>query len=72
MEGKCYGYNGLGGDELKSNIKCEVLNCHYNDRGICEADSIDVKSQGQNSAQSSLGTYCETFIPGDDMDTYME
>lgn len=54
---------------MKSNIKCEVLNCHFNTRGICSADSIEVKPQGYDSAISSLGTFCETFIPQDD-DTF--
>jgi len=50
---------------LRSNIKCEVLNCHYNAQGVCEAESIEVKPQGYDSAISSLGTFCETFIPRD-------
>ena len=54
---------------MKSNIKCEVLNCHFNTRGICSADSIEVKPQGYDSAISSLGIFCETFIPRDD-DTF--
>jgi len=53
---------------MKSNIKCEVLNCHFNARGVCEADAIEVKPQGNDSATSSLGTFCKTFIPQDDDD----
>jgi len=55
----------LGGDKLHNNIQCQVLNCHFNSEGICEADGIEVKPQG-NVATSSLTTFCETFVPRDD------
>lgn len=51
---------------MRSNVKCDVLNCHFNARGVCEADGIEVKPQGYDSATSSLGTFCETFIPRDE------
>ncbi len=51
---------------MKSNVKCEVLNCHFNSGGICKADGIEVKPQGYDSASSSMETFCETFISDDD------
>lgn len=50
---------------MKNNIKCQVLNCHFNARGVCEANGIEVKPQGYDSATSSLGTFCQTFVPSD-------
>ncbi|MGE5371884.1 MAG: DUF1540 domain-containing protein [Solirubrobacterales bacterium] len=49
-----------------SSIKCAVMNCHFNAEGLCEADAIEVKPQAKNSASSSLGTYCETFVQNED------
>ena len=56
---------------MRSNIKCGVLNCHFNSRGVCEADSIEVRPQGSDSATSSLGTFCETFIPSEEDDSFL-
>ncbi len=50
---------------MSKGIKCGVMNCYYNASGMCDADNIEVKSQSVDSADDSLGTYCETFKPGD-------
>lgn len=39
-------------------IKCDALNCRYNDDRKCEAGNIQISGP---SADSSEGTECETF-----------
>ncbi|MGI6551785.1 MAG: DUF1540 domain-containing protein [Clostridia bacterium] len=44
-------------------IKCQVEECIFNARKICQADAIEVRSKGDNIVKSSDGTACETFRP---------
>lgn len=44
--------------EMSPIIKCEAINCRYNDNRRCEAHNIQIS--GPN-ADSSQGTVCETF-----------
>lgn len=48
---------------MTKEIKCVVEECAYNQDKLCHADTIEVRSSGDNSVQSSDGTACETFKP---------
>ena len=48
---------------LMGQIKCQVEECIFNARKICQADAIEVRSKGDNIVKSSDGTACETFRP---------
>lgn len=45
--------------------KCMCEECHYNDRYECHADSIEVRSSGDNKVDTSDGTCCHTFVHKD-------
>lgn len=45
---------------------CMCEECHYNDHHNCKADSIEVKSMGDNKVLSYEGTCCKTFKNKDD------
>lgn len=48
----------------KSQVKCSVTNCKYNESHICHADKIEVNAMGDGNARTSDGTCCTTFING--------
>lgn len=46
------------------NIKCYIEECHYNRAELCQASSIEVKSNTDDHLVSiSADTACETFVP---------
>mgnify|MGYP000872138284 CR=1 FL=1 len=46
-------------------MKCMCEECHYNENFDCVADGIEVRSSAEgNKVQSSEGTCCSTFKPG--------
>lgn len=42
-------------------IKCMCEECRYNEKFVCQAKNIEVKSNGDNKVYSSAGTCCDTF-----------
>jgi hypothetical protein len=42
-------------------IKCNVTECHYNERVVCNAPMIQVDRNGVSKASNSPQTKCETF-----------
>ncbi len=42
-------------------IKCQVEECIFNAKRLCQADAIEVRSSGDNVVSNSDGTACETF-----------
>ncbi|MGI6066105.1 MAG: DUF1540 domain-containing protein [Bacillota bacterium] len=44
-----------------SNIKCLVEECKFNKNRKCQAESIEVRSNGSMSVDNSEGTACDTF-----------
>jgi hypothetical protein len=44
--------------EMNPGIKCEAINCRYNDSRVCNADYVQINGP---TAESSEGTKCETF-----------
>ena len=49
----------------KIEVKCSVENCHYNNDEVCHASSLKVDAIGDCEAESSNGTSCTTFKPGE-------
>lgn len=48
-------------------VKCEVINCQYNQNGNCTAEGIEVSTDHPwPTATASVGTACQTFIPRDE------
>lgn len=45
--------------EMSPAVRCEAINCRYNDNRACRADYLQITG---SSAESSEGTKCETFI----------
>ncbi|WP_083755119.1 DUF1540 domain-containing protein [Desulforamulus reducens] len=43
--------------------KCLCEECQYNSNHECQAESIEVRSSGDMSVQSTDGTCCNTFTP---------
>jgi len=47
-----------------SNIKCRVEECYYNNSDMCQASTIEIKSNTMDHVVSfSDDTACETFVP---------
>ncbi|WP_348983104.1 DUF1540 domain-containing protein [Desulfosporosinus sp. I2] len=47
-----------------SNIKCRVEECYYNSSDLCQASTIEVRSNTTEHVVSiSDDTACETFVP---------
>lgn len=47
---------------MPNGVKCGVEECIYNDHNHnCEADSIEVLSNGNDIAGTNKGTLCATF-----------
>ena len=44
--------------EMSPGIKCEAINCKFNEDRVCHADNVQIHGPG---AESSEGTRCETF-----------
>jgi hypothetical protein len=44
--------------EMSPIIKCEAINCVYNEERVCAADNVMIYGPGANSSE---GTQCETF-----------
>lgn len=44
--------------EMNPDIKCQALNCRFNDNRACYANYVQIDGPG---AQGSEGTLCETF-----------
>jgi hypothetical protein len=44
-------------------VKCMCEECNYNEKHECNADNIEVRSNGDNKVHSSAGTCCSTFKP---------
>ncbi|GAB4256383.1 MULTISPECIES: DUF1540 domain-containing protein [Thermincola] len=44
-------------------IKCNVVECHYNKNIMCNAPMIQVDHSGVSRSTNSEQTKCETFKP---------
>ncbi|WP_088554809.1 DUF1540 domain-containing protein [Calderihabitans maritimus] len=44
-------------------IQCSVEECAHNQNMKCHADTIQVRSVGDRTVDSSEGTCCESFKP---------
>jgi hypothetical protein len=44
--------------EMNPGIRCQAINCKYNDDRLCQADYVQIHGP---SAEASEGTVCETF-----------
>lgn len=49
-------------DAPKMQVKCSVINCHYNKQRLCFADQLEVNGMHGNNAKNSDDTCCSTFI----------
>jgi hypothetical protein len=45
--------------QMSPGIKCEAINCRYNEERVCHARNVQIYGP---RAESSEGTQCETFI----------
>lgn len=45
--------------EMNPGVKCEAVNCTYNDGRACHADYVQIYGPRANASE---GTQCETFI----------
>ena len=63
----CGSFNEKSGDSFKNachtpnthlDVKCEAVNCVYNEKKICRADNIGIAGNGATSANQ---TECATF-----------
>lgn len=48
----------------KIQVKCGVDNCHYWESQYCTANALEVNTMGDGTAETSDGTCCTTFKPG--------
>lgn len=46
----------------KMEVECSVENCIHWDSNYCTAKKLAVRHSGDNHAETSEGTCCETFI----------
>lgn len=46
---------------MPKGVKCLVEECVYNERRDCTADSIEVRSNGNDIVGTDKGTLCATF-----------
>lgn len=44
-------------------MKCMCEECHHNKSHECHAESVEIRSNGDNKVESSAGTCCSTFKP---------
>ncbi|ADG81863.1 hypothetical protein Tfer_2090 [Thermincola ferriacetica] len=55
--------NQTGGGDSVPDIKCNVVECHYNKNIMCNAPMIQVDHSGVSRSTNSEQTKCETFKP---------
>ncbi|WP_291637888.1 DUF1540 domain-containing protein [Clostridium sp.] len=44
-------------------MKCMCEECHHNKSHECHAESVEIRSNGNNKVESASGTCCSTFKP---------
>ena len=46
---------------MPRDVRCSVEECKYNEKKLCSADHIEVRSNGNDIVGTNKGTLCSTF-----------